>query len=77
VSGCAKIYLITRDQLARALRGETRVRNLPGDAEIVALQALPSERGEDLAVRVHSLQFKAVPKGEQLPVVIAVTEANR
>lgn len=72
MSGCAKVYLITREQLARVMRGETRVRNLPADAEIVALHA----EGEDLGLRVHSAQFAAVPKGARLPVVVAVTDRS-
>lgn len=68
MAGCAKVYLLDLRQIARVLRGEARVRNLPADAEIVALHV----EGNDLGLRVHSASFPPSAHGERLPVVSAV-----
>lgn len=77
MSGHAKVIFIPRDFLLKVLRGEARIGNLPGDAEIVAFTACEDRHGTGLGLRVHSKCFPLVAPGSQLPRATATIEHRK
>lgn len=70
-----KVFMVHVDQLRAVLTGTRRVRNLPGDADIVSVQTDLFD-GKRLGVLVHSAQFQSVPLGVPYPLVNAVLEMS-
>jgi hypothetical protein len=65
-----KVLVLEREHFSLLLRGEARVRNLPGDADVVSASHL----GNRLGFMVYSASYPHAEQGQPLPLVRAVVE---
>jgi hypothetical protein len=65
-----KVLVLEREHFSLLLRGQARVRNLPGDADVVSV----SHFGNRLGFMVYSASYPPAEQGQPLPLVRAVME---
>jgi hypothetical protein len=65
-----KVLVLEREHFSLLLRGEARVRNLPGDADVVSA----SHYGNRLGFMVYSASYPHAEQDQPLPLVRAVME---